>query len=156
MLLRSFNWLLTIMLSAVLAILAAHWSWQLYALFNPAPLPPAHTFTAAPQAEPGTCYNLAALQQQPLFGHEQKAAPVVRKSRPRPAPRPRSNLKLVGLIGGPQGVAIIRSGKEQLIVMTGETLKLPGPEQTLMEINPDHIIISRNGRAERLDLQDIR
>lgn len=142
--------LTTLVLSAALAVLAAQFSWQVYSLFNPPQLPP--VLPATPST-PQQRYNMAQLQARPLFGQEQTAP--VRISRPKltPVRRPPSNLKLIGLIGGPKGVAIIRHGKAQRTAMAGDTLKFAGSAQTLLEIHPDYVIVQHNGRAERLVLQ---
>jgi|GEM_PF-2998643 len=144
--------LTTLLLSAVLAVLAAQLSWQFYGLFIPYEPPPARKLQ--PASSPiEQRYNMARLQALPLFGQEQATPARVSKPRKIPVRRQPSNLKLIGLIGGPKGVAIIRSGKLQRTAMAGDALKFPGSKQTLLEIHSNYVTVLHNGRAERLVLQ---
>ncbi len=142
----------TLILSALVALLAARWTWQLVALAQPAPLAlPALAQTGSPLPAETRPYDLKALIDAPLFGAEaqQRSQP---KALPTAAPRSaQTHLKLIGIIGGERGAAIILDGARQRTYLTGEYLAQNRSLQ-LAQVAANHVILLRDGVAEKLEL----
>jgi general secretion pathway protein C len=121
-------------LTLVLAFQLAHWTWVFVA-------PPEVATT--PQADAGV--DMAAIAR--LFG----AAP------PSSAVASTSGLKLKGVVapdGGPIASAIFSTGSGKDIAVFVEREIQPG--LTLLEVKPDHVIVSRGGARERIELEAAR
>ena len=120
-------------LTLVLAFQLAHWTWVFLA-----PQPVATT----PDGDTGV--DLAAIAR--LFG----AAP------PAAAAGPSSTgLKLKGVVapdGGPIASAIFSTGGGKDIAVFVDREITPGVK--LSEVKPDHVMISRGGVLERIDLEE--
>ncbi len=122
--------LAVVALVLVLAYQLAHWTWVFVA---PAPV------AAIPQAESGV--DLAAVAK--LFG----AAPPG-------AATSASGLRLKGVIAPTPGTAasaIFSTGAGRDIAVYVEGEVQPGVK--LVEVDPDHVIVSRAGERERIDLE---
>ena len=131
---RSRDWLgtiVTIALTLVLAWQLAHWTWVFLA---PRPV--------AVVGEAGGPVDLAAIAR--LFG---ASAPAGRASSV-------SALKLKGVIAPTPGVAasaIFSTGTgKDIAVYVGREVQ---PGVKLVEVKPDHVIVSRAGIRERVDLE---
>jgi general secretion pathway protein C len=121
-------------LTLVLAFQLAHWTWVFVA-------PPEVATT--PRADEGV--DMAAIAK--LFG----AAP------PSSGVASTSGLRLKGVVapdGGPIASAIFSTGSGKDIAVFVEREIQPG--LTLLEVKPDHVIVSRNGARERIDLDAAR
>jgi general secretion pathway protein C len=129
-----FGTLLVISLVLVLAWQLAYWTWVFVA---PAAV------ASAPQAQGGV--DMAAIAR--LFG----AAP------PAGAGASTSGIRLKGVIAPTPGVAASAifstgSGKDIAVFLDGEVQ----PGVKLVEVNPDHVVVSRGGVRERIDLEVLR
>ncbi|HUQ28727.1 MAG TPA: type II secretion system protein N [Usitatibacter sp.] len=118
-------------LTLVLAFQLAHWTWVFIA-------PPEVART--PEADAGV--DMAAIAK--LFG----AAPPASSSA-----ASTSGLRLKGVVapdGGPIASAIFSTGggKDLAVFVDREV----SPGMKLVEVKPDHVIVSRNGARERIDL----
>lgn len=121
-------------LTLVLAFQLAHWTWVFIA-------PPQVATTPQPDAS----VDLAAIAK--LFG----AAP------PSSGVASTSGLRLKGVVapdGGPIASAIFSTGSGKDIAVFVEREIQPG--LTLLEVKPDHVIVSRNGVRERIELEAAR
>lgn len=127
-----FGTIVTIALTLVLAYQLAHWTWVFVA---PAPV------AAVPEADPPV--DLAAIAK--LFG----ASPP---SSARTAAT--SGLRLKGVIAPTPGVAasaIFSTGAgKDFAVFIGREVQ---PGVKLAEVKPDHVILTRGGVRERIDLE---
>ncbi len=123
--------IVTIALTLVLAYQLAHWTWVFVA---PAPV--------AVVSEDEGPVDLAAIAK--LFG----------AAGPSSAPASPSALKLKGVIAPTPGVAasaIFSSGSgKDIAVYLGREVQ---PGVKLVEVRPDHVIVSRAGVRERIDLE---
>lgn len=120
-----------IALTLVLAFQLAHWTWVFIA-------PPQVATT--PAADGGV--DMAAIAK--LFG----AAP------PSSATVSSAGLRLKGVVapdGGPIASAIFSTGSGRDIAVFVDREITPGLK--LLEVKPDHVIVSRNGARERIDLE---
>jgi general secretion pathway protein C len=132
-----FGTLAVIGLTLVLAYQLAHWTWVFVA---PAPV------AAVPESAPAV--DLAAVAR--LFG---AAAPTGSSASAAAA----YGLKLKGVVAPTPGVAASAifstgSGKD-LAVYVGREVR---PGVKLVQVNPDHVIVSRGGVRERIDLETLR
>ena len=121
-------------LTLVLAFQLAHWTWVFIA-------PP--EVAATPQPDAGV--DMAAIAK--LFG----AAP------PSSGVASTSGLRLKGVVapdGGPIASAIFSTGSGKDIAVFVEREITPGV--TLLEVKPDHVIVSRAGARERIELDVAR
>lgn len=98
-------------------------------------------------------YDVEALLSQPLFGKEVPPEGPVRVIKPTITPPP---LNLIGLIGGPQGVVIIRSGSQERSYMVGDTIETPAGVYRVVEIAMDHVVVRMNGVVRRLELEGVQ
>jgi general secretion pathway protein C len=129
--------LVVIALVLLLAYQLAHWTWVFVA---PAPV------AALPDGAP--VVNLAAVAK--LFG----AAPPASSSG---AVASTSGLRLKGVIApdeGPAASAIFSTGAGKDIAVFVDREVQPGVK--LVEVKPDHVIVSRAGERERIDLETRR
>ena len=126
------NWfgaVVTIALTLVFAWQLAHWTWVFVAP------PPVAVLT-----ESDSTVDLAAIAK--LFG---SSAPSTQGSS--------SSLRLKGVIAPTPGVAasaIFASGGKDIAVYIGREVQ---PGVKLIEVKPDHVIVSRAGVRERVDLE---
>lgn len=123
--------LLVLALVLVLAYQLAHWTWVF--------LTPAPSAAAAPES---AAVDLAAVSR--LFG---ATAP------PGSAPTSTGGLRLKGVVAPTPGVAasaIFSTGSGRDLAVFVEREVSPGV--TLAEVHPDHVVLSRGGLQERLDL----
>ena len=130
-----FGTLVTAALVLVLAWLLAHWTWVFVA-------PPA-VATAAPAAG---AVDLAAVAR--LFGGAAPAGPSA------PAGTS-SGLRLKGVIAPSPangGSAVFNAGGKDIAVILGGEVQ---PGVKLVAVEPDHVVVSRAGVRERIDL-DVR
>src|SRR5260221_728338 len=123
--------LAVVALTLLLAYQLAHWTWVFVA---PAPV------ASVPDGEAPV--NLPAIAR--LFGAEIPAASEASSS---------SGLRLKGVIAPRAGVAASAvfstgSGKD-IAVYVGREVQ---PGVKLSEVKPDHVIVSRSGKRERIDL----
>lgn len=130
-----FGTLAVIALTLVLAYQLAHWTWVFVA---PAPV------AAIPESEPAV--DLAAVAK--LFGAAAPSSEGVASA---------SGLRLKGVVAPTPGVAASAifstgSGKD-LAVFVGREVR---PGVKLVQVNPDHVIVSRGGVRERIDLETAR
>jgi general secretion pathway protein C len=124
-------------LVVLLAYQLAHWTWVFVA---PAPV------AAVPEGAP--VVNLAAVAK--LFG----AAPPANSSG---AVASTSGLRLKGVIApdqGPAASAIFSTGAGKDLAVFVDREVQPGVK--LLEVRPDHVIVSRGGDRERIDLDTRR
>ncbi|MBC8021611.1 MAG: hypothetical protein H7Y14_00735, partial [Burkholderiales bacterium] len=124
-----------IALTLVLAFQLAHWTWVFIA-------PPEVAKT--PDADAGV--DMAAIAK--LFGAAAPSSSGVAST---------SGLRLKGVVapdGGPIASAIFSTGSGKDIAAFVEREILPGVK--LLEVKPDHVIVSRNGTRERIDLEAAR
>jgi general secretion pathway protein C len=124
-------------LVVLLAYQLAHWTWVFVA---PGPV------AAVPDGEPAV--NLAAVAK--LFG----AGPPANSSG---AVASTSGLRLKGVIAPDQGAAasaIFSTGAGKDIAVFVDREVQPGVK--LLEVKPDHVIVSRAGERERIDLDTRR
>jgi general secretion pathway protein C len=124
---------LVVALTLVLAWQLAHWTWVFVA-------PPA---ASAPASAPPAAVDLAAIAK--LFG---AAAPA--QGSP-------DGMELKGVVAPTPGVAAsaifaARAGKD-VSVFIGDDVR---PGVKLAEVHPDHVIVSRSGVRERIDLATAR
>ncbi|HET9576349.1 MAG TPA: type II secretion system protein N [Usitatibacter sp.] len=127
--------LLAIALVLVLAWQLAYWTWRFVA-------PPAKSEAAAS----GGDVDLAAIAR--LFGAAAPAGTTAAST---------SGLRLKGVIAPTPGVAASAifstgSGKDIAVFLGSEVQ----PGVKLAEVHPDHVMLSRNGVSERLDLEVLR
>lgn len=132
---RAFDTALAVALVLVLAWQLAYWTWR----FAAPPL-------VAPARESASGVDLAAIAR--LFG----GAPPTSTQASRA-----SGLKLKGVIAPTPGTAasaIFSTGAgKDLAVYVGREVQ---PGVKLAEVHPDHVMLSRNGVQERLDLEAMR
>jgi len=124
-----------IALTLVLAFQLAHWTWVFIA-------PPQVATTPAGDAG----VDMAAIAK--LFGAAPPSSATVASS---------SGLRLKGVVapdGGPIASAIFSTGSGRDIAVFVEREIAPGLK--LLEVKPDHVIVSRNGVRERIDLEAAR
>ena len=122
-------------LALVLAFQLAHWTWVFIA-------PPEVART--PEGEAGV--DMGAIAR--LFG---AAAPASAKS------AAGSGLRLKGVVapdGGPIASAIFSTGAGKDIAVFVDREISPGMK--LLEVKPDHVIVSRDGARERIDIDAAR
>jgi general secretion pathway protein C len=122
-------------LTLVLAFQLAHWTWVFVA--------PAQVATT-PAGDAGV--DMAAIAK--LFGASPPSSATVASS---------SGLRLKGVVapdGGPIASAIFSTGSGRDIAVFVEREIAPGLK--LLEVKPDHVIVSRNGVRERIDLEAAR
>ena len=122
-------------LTLVLAFQLAHWTWVFIA-------PPQVATTPAGDAG----VDMAAIAK--LFGAAPPSSATVASS---------SGLRLKGVVapdGGPIASAIFSTGSGRDIAVFVEREIAPGLK--LVEVKPDHVIVSRNGVRERIDLEAAR
>ena len=122
-------------LTLVLAFQLAHWTWVFVA-------PPQVATTPAGDAG----VDMAAIAK--LFGAAPPSSATVASS---------SGLRLKGVVapdGGPIASAIFSTGSGRDIAVFVEREIAPGLK--LLEVRPDHVIVSRNGVRERIDLEAAR
>jgi general secretion pathway protein C len=122
-------------LTLVLAFQLAHWTWVFVA--------PAQVATS-PAGDAGV--DMAAIAK--LFGASPPSSATVASS---------SGLRLKGVVapdGGPIASAIFSTGSGRDIAVFVEREIAPGLK--LLEVKPDHVIVSRNGVRERIDLEAAR
>jgi general secretion pathway protein C len=129
----AFGTLVVAALALVLAWQLAHWTWVFFAPAETAAVPP-----------PRDGVDLAAVAK--LFG----AAPPASAS----AGASTSGLRLKGVIAPTPGVEAsaifsVGSGKD-IAVYLGSEIQ---PGVKLSEVNPDHVLVSRAGIRERIDLE---
>jgi general secretion pathway protein C len=122
-------------LTLVLAFQLAHWTWVFVA-------PPAVATT--PEADAGV--DMAAIAK--LFGAAPPSSATVAST---------SGLRLKGVVapdGGPIASAIFStgSGKDNANFVDREL----SPGVKLVEVKPDHVVVSRSGVLERIDLEVAR
>ena len=123
-----------IALTLVLAFQLAHWTWVFVA-------PPEVATT--PQPDAGV--DMAAIAK--LFGAAAPSSGVASTS----------GLRLKGVVapdGGPIASAIFSTGSGKDIAVFVEREIQPGLK--LLEVKPDHVIVSRNGVRERIELEAAR
>ncbi len=121
-------------LTLVLAFQLAHWTWVFIA-------PPEVAKTADREAG----VDMAAIAK--LFG----AAP------PASASASTSGLRLKGVVApdaGPIASAIFSTGGGKDVAVFVDREITPGV--TLAEVKPDHVVVSRNGARERIELEAAR
>jgi general secretion pathway protein C len=122
-------------LTLVLAFQLAHWTWVFVA--------PAQVATS-PAGDAGV--DMAAIAK--LFGASPPSSATVASS---------SGLRLKGVVapdGGPIASAIFSTGSGRDIAVFVDREIAPGLK--LLEVKPDHVIVSRNGVRERIDLEAAR
>jgi general secretion pathway protein C len=125
---------IVVALVLVLAYQLAHWTWVFVA---PAPV------AAVPDADRGV--DMAAVAK--LFG---AAAPVDARN----PGASTSGLRLKGVIApdaGPAASAIFATGAGKDVAVFVDREITPGVK--LLEVRPDHVIVSRAGARERIDLE---
>jgi general secretion pathway protein C len=123
-----------IALTLVLAFQLAHWTWVFVA-------PP----EVAKTSEPDAGVDMAAIAK--LFGAAAPSSGVASTS----------GLRLKGVVapdGGPIASAIFSTGGGKDIAVFVEREIQPGLK--LLEVKPDHVIVSRNGVRERIELEAAR
>jgi general secretion pathway protein C len=135
---RILDALLVIALVLVLAWQLAYWTWRFAA-------PPA---VVEARTDAGGNVDLAAIAK--LFGGAPSAVSSTQNAS-------RNGLRLKGVIAPTPGVAASAifstgSGKD-LAIYVGHEVQ---PGVKLKEVHPDHVILSRNGVDERLDLEPMR
>lgn len=146
----------SLLLSAIVALLAAQFSWQLYGYLNPSKSSSA-TLTPAALALPTPLpvskgYSLTSLVSQPIFGQEVKQPHATQGG----MPVSKAPLRLLGIIDGNPGVAVIHHGKTQRAYFVGEYIALPGRKIKIEQISSREVKISRDGAVERLVLKEKR
>jgi general secretion pathway protein C len=122
-------------LTLVLAFQLAHWTWVFIA-------PP----EVARTAEPDGGVDMAAIAR--LFGASPPASAASAST---------SGLRLKGVVApdaGPIASAIFSTGGGKDIAVFVDREITPGVK--LVEVKPDHVIVSRNGIAERIELEAAR
>jgi general secretion pathway protein C len=122
-------------LTLVLAFQLAHWTWVFIA---PAEI------ARIPDADPGV--DMGAIAK--LFGAAAPSSTVGAST---------SGLRLKGVVapdGGPIASAIFSTGGGRDIAVFVDREISPGLK--LLEVKPDHVIVSRNGARERIDLEAAR
>ena len=106
---------------------------------------------AEPIASGAPRVDINAIVRAHLFGQERRVAKPVERQ----APPTRLNLKLVGIISvgkADQGIALIESGRgKQESVRVGQAIG--NTDAMLAEVAPDHVLIERNGRLEKLAIK---
>ena len=123
-----------IALTLVLAFQLAHWTWVFVA-------PP--EIAKTPEGDAGV--DMAAIAK--LFGASPPASAVASSS----------SLRLKGVVapdGGPIASAIFSTGSGKDIAVFVDREITPGV--TLVEVKPDHVIVSRAGARERIELEPPR
>ena len=133
-----FGTLAVVALTLVLAYQLAHWTWVFVA---PAPV------AAIPESDPPV--NLAAVAR--LFGG---SAPT---GSTQGSTASASGLRLKGVVAPNAGEAAsaifsLGSGKDVAVFVNREVQ----PGVKLIEVKPDHVIVSRSGARERIDLEVAR
>lgn len=126
----------TALLAGLVLVLAwqlAHWTWVFVA-------PPAVSAPPAPRAE----VDLAAIAR--LFGAPAPATAGASSAS--------TGLRLKGVVAPTPGVAASAifstgSGRDLSVFLEGEVQ----PGVTLAEVHPDHVVLSRGGVTERVDLE---
>ncbi|MBK1733777.1 type II secretion system protein GspC [Halorhodospira abdelmalekii] len=158
---------LGVVLLAVGVLLIAHsaaeTTWQWVAPDEPAGLrapPPGALGTGvAPQRAAGTPErgregsDLAAIADYHLFGRPPERREAARPEIPTDAPETRLNLTLRGILaqgGEGRGAAVIESREGQKVFVAGA--ELPGGA-VLERVQPDRVILSRDGQFEMLRLE---
>jgi general secretion pathway protein C len=119
-------------LTLVLAFQLAHWTWVFIA-------PP--EIARTPDGDAGV--DMAAIAK--LFGASAPSASTASST---------SGLRLKGVVapdGGPIASAIFSTGAGKDIAVFVERDISPGLK--LLEVKPDHVVVSRNGVRERIDLE---
>src|SRR3954462_13184679 len=123
-----------IALTLVLAFQLAHWTWVFIA-------PP--EIARTPDGDAGV--DMAAIAR--LFG----------AAAPSSSTASTSGLRLKGVVapdGGPIASAIFSTGSARDIAVFVDREISPGVK--LLEVKPDHVIVSRNGVRERIELEAAR
>lgn len=132
-----FGTLAVMALTLVLAYQLAHWTWVFVA---PAPV------AQVPEADPAV--NLAAIAK--LFGADMPASA-------QDARASTTGLRLKGVVAPTPGTvasAIFSTGSgRDLAVLLGREVQ---KGVKLVEVLPDHVIVSRSGVRERIDLESMR
>lgn len=151
---RSVPWV-TAGLLLLAAWLAAQLSWQLLALFSEVDIDTSPAGQPAVVQQPlAASYQLNNILAVPLFGERKQDAAVVATQ---DVKRSRLNIKLRGVVasGSESGVAILfHDGKEHAYA-AGDRLNVR-EAITLQSVLEDHVIISRNGALEKIELEKLR
>jgi len=144
---------LSIALVVALGYTLATLSWQFYLSMQPAEIPDssAPATVAASTHRPSSNQGIRQITRAWLFGKPQHGKPAQAQEN---APVTKLNLVLRGVLAAEPdtlALAIIakgkgKSGKEEIYAI-GDTIQ---HGVSLSEIHPDHVIIERNGRAEKL------
>lgn len=128
---------------AVLA-LAAWMAWHWYGVFTSSGEAAAPVRSPAPDVQAAAAQALAA----PLFGQAGAGGAGATAAGP-------GDIKLRGVFAGTGGLqaAIVNTGKEDsFVALSGEI----APGIVLQEVHATHIIVSRNGLAERVELDVLK
>ncbi|MDX8401040.1 MAG: type II secretion system protein N [Mariprofundaceae bacterium] len=104
--------------------------------------------------EASLAWDIEAMMATPLFGKAEKAGPVPKPKAPPPRPAPaRLDAKLLGtVVAGEHSAAILKLAKEreQRVFFLGDAI-MPGI--VLDEVLPDAVLVRRDGRRERIELE---
>lgn len=141
------------LLLALAAWLSALLCWELIALAVDEPIADAGRVAVGPESSQTTrpAYDLAALMSAPLFGETQALAantPVATEA----VKRTNLRISLLGVVvGGNQGVAILKHDGKEYAYKVGDKLDVP-EDITLVAVASDYAIIARAGGNEKIEL----
>ncbi len=141
--------LVSVVLVIALGYTLAGLSWQIYQSMQPAEDTSVVPQTSAPVARAQPHQDIRRITRAWLFGKAENSKPAPVQEN---APVTKLNLVLRGVLAAnPDDVALAiiaksQGGKEEIYAI-GDNIQ---HGVTLSEIRPDHVIIDRNGRAEKL------